>query len=208
MTTRTPPTPAPSPTPPAPPPRRRVGEVAAWISAITGLLGLVLGFFGLPAVFGSPTARTATPTVTSTVTVTATPDGTQASPSESAPAVGASDVVKSLTVDIAADYGIRLADDPMRPVAQQETELYWDAGNLRVDQGAQLVLLDRKESGTYETCGTVTRFRETVFINDLSKGDRFCLLSPKGLVALAEYVEGEAVAEYVRLKFTVWNGSY
>ncbi|ANH92336.1 hypothetical protein A8713_15205 [Streptomyces sp. SAT1] len=75
------------------PARRPLGEVAALISAGTGLLGLLLGFFGLPAVVSSPTAVRVTETATvpgPTVTVTAPsadhPDpgsGPSASPSGS-----------------------------------------------------------------------------------------------------------------------------
>ncbi|MFF3859845.1 NPCBM/NEW2 domain-containing protein [Streptomyces sp. NPDC002209] len=54
-----------------------MGEVAALVSAITAVIGLLLGFFGLPAVVNSPTARTVTVTetirATATVTVTASP---------------------------------------------------------------------------------------------------------------------------------------
>ncbi len=67
------PGPAPTPTP------RRLGEVAALVSAVTAVIGLLLGFFGLPTVVNSPTARTVTVTetirATATVTVTASPPG-------------------------------------------------------------------------------------------------------------------------------------
>ncbi|MFD9591220.1 hypothetical protein ACFWA9_00455 [Kitasatospora sp. NPDC059973] len=75
------------PVPPGPPPGagggpapasgRRLGEIAALVSAGTALAGLLLGFLGLPAVVNSPTASTVTETVraTVTVTVTATPAG-------------------------------------------------------------------------------------------------------------------------------------
>lgn len=90
-----PPGPSPVPDPPPVPARRPLGEVAALISAGTGLLGLLLGFFGLPAVVSSPTAVRVTVTETATVpgpTVTVTapsadhPDpgsGPSASPSGS-----------------------------------------------------------------------------------------------------------------------------
>ncbi|MEV6396174.1 NPCBM/NEW2 domain-containing protein [Streptomyces sp. NPDC051907] len=75
-----PPGPGPAPTP------RRLGEVAALVSAVTAVIGLLLGFFGLPAVVNSPTARTVT--VTETATVTAPPPldtGDTATPSSPAP---------------------------------------------------------------------------------------------------------------------------
>ncbi|MFG2408168.1 hypothetical protein ACGFR8_28270 [Streptomyces brevispora] len=46
-----------------------MSEWAALISAVTAVLGLLLGFFGLPTVVNSPTAKP----VRETVTVTATP---------------------------------------------------------------------------------------------------------------------------------------
>ncbi|WP_424217695.1 NPCBM/NEW2 domain-containing protein (plasmid) [Streptomyces sp. BI20] len=46
--------------------------MAALVSALAAVLGVVLGFFGLPAVFNSPTARTGAPVVVPTVTVTVT----------------------------------------------------------------------------------------------------------------------------------------
>lgn len=53
------------------PPPRRIGEVAALVSALAAVLGVVLGFLGLPVVFNSPTAKSPAPVVT--VTVTAPP---------------------------------------------------------------------------------------------------------------------------------------
>ncbi|MDD9380864.1 NPCBM/NEW2 domain-containing protein [Streptomyces sp. ZAF1911] len=69
--------------------------MAALVSALAAVLGVVLGFLGLPVVFNSPTARTAaqvvTPTVTATVTVTAPAPGPVGSgaPSGSAQSPGA-----------------------------------------------------------------------------------------------------------------------
>ncbi|MER5753703.1 NPCBM/NEW2 domain-containing protein [Streptomyces sp. NPDC002088] len=78
---------------PDPSPRgRRLGDVAALISAFAAVVGLLLGFFGLPTVVNSPTAQTVTATATATVTVTApapTPSGSNdeasANPSSLAP---------------------------------------------------------------------------------------------------------------------------
>ncbi|MCX4444921.1 NPCBM/NEW2 domain-containing protein [Streptomyces sp. NPDC087866] len=69
------PRPDPEPSPGPPEPRRRLGEIAALVSAAAAVVGLLLGFFGLPTVVDSPSARTATvtETVTATTTVTASP---------------------------------------------------------------------------------------------------------------------------------------
>ncbi|MFB7216577.1 hypothetical protein [Streptomyces sp. NPDC056255] len=187
--------------------------MAAWVSAITAALGLVLGFFGLPFLVNSPTARPAAPTVT--VTVTAQPPGTPgasraATPTTSPTETGGnpSGVYKSVTVDIAKDYGIDLDDDPLRPESRDaDKELYEYGGILWTGKGAQLVALDRKEKGDYQTCSTVTRFEDRLdwYMND---GTRFCIISPTGLIALAEYVSGGSRAPYISLRLTIWNGTY
>lgn len=46
--------------------------MAALVSAFTGVIGLALGFFGVPSLVTPPTARTATATATATVTATVT----------------------------------------------------------------------------------------------------------------------------------------
>ncbi|SCL71090.1 NPCBM/NEW2 domain-containing protein [Micromonospora peucetia] len=80
------------------PARRPLGEVAALVSAGTGLLGLLLGFFGLPAVVNSPTAARVTVTETvvvpgPTVTVTApSADRSEPGPGPSASSSGSAGV--------------------------------------------------------------------------------------------------------------------
>ncbi|MEV0535529.1 NPCBM/NEW2 domain-containing protein [Kitasatospora sp. NPDC050463] len=66
---------------PTPAGGRRLGEIAALVSAGTAVAGLLLGFFGLPTVVNSPTAQTVTQTVTATATVTATVTATPTSSS-------------------------------------------------------------------------------------------------------------------------------
>ncbi|WP_329594965.1 NPCBM/NEW2 domain-containing protein [Streptomyces sp. NBC_01362] len=82
-----PPDPGPPTPPPAPTPRpRRVGEIAALVSAITAVVGLLLGFFGLPTVVNSPTAKTVTVTETVTATATATVEASPREPADEDPA--------------------------------------------------------------------------------------------------------------------------
>ncbi|WP_030193909.1 hypothetical protein [Streptomyces sp. NRRL S-87] len=206
---------------------RVFGEVAGWISALTGLIGLVLGFFGLPAVVASPTAErvAATVTVTATTTVTATvtapaggaggasgsggSDGGSGSPSPSAGGAP-SDVYRTATVDVAEDYGFSLDDDPLRPVKKngKQRELYRWSAALWVDDESQLVVLGRNESGSHATCSTVTRFQDKVEVSDMKPGFRFCVLSKTGLVGLVEFKGGGLQEGYVRLKLTIWKGTY
>ncbi|MFE7268844.1 hypothetical protein ACFU9B_44235 [Streptomyces sp. NPDC057592] len=189
--------------------------MAAWVSAITAALGLVLGFFGLPFLVNSPTARPPAPTVTVTETVTAQPPGASGASRAATPTTSPdetagdpSGVYKSMTVDIAQNYGIDLDDDPLRPESRDaDKELYEFQGILWAAKGAQLVVLDRKEKGDYRTCSTVTRFEKRLdwYMDD---GTRFCIISPSGLIALAEYVGGGSRAPYISLRLTIWNGTY
>ncbi|MEU5979622.1 NPCBM/NEW2 domain-containing protein [Streptomyces sp. NPDC047315] len=82
------PGPGPEPEPPEPAPGRRgIGEFAALVSAITAVVGLLLGFFGLPSVVNSPTAKsvTVTETVTATTTATATIESSPKEPADGGP---------------------------------------------------------------------------------------------------------------------------
>ncbi|MFJ5828880.1 hypothetical protein [Streptomyces sp. NPDC093089] len=38
-------------------------------------------------------------------------------------------------------------------------------------------------------------------------GDRFCLIAPTGLIALAELVDGGRDADFARLKLTIRHGT-
>ncbi|MFI1976252.1 hypothetical protein [Streptomyces wedmorensis] len=200
-----------------PPRRRRFSDAPAWISAATGVAGLLLGFLGLPVFVHSPTAAPKTaPTVVTTTPaaepttaeVSAPPTTTTVAPPPSTtptPTGNPSDVYKIHTVDLTEDYGFAL--DKLRPVSRDDQkEIYWYSSWLNTDT-AQFVALDRKEPGSYETCSTVTRFtdRFSVWSN---VGDRFCIIAPTGLIALAELTGGGRDAGFVRLKLTIWRGTY
>lgn len=87
-----PPSPPPAPPVPPRPPRRSLAEVAALTSAATGVVGLLLGYFGLTAVVTSPTAipvrvieTVAVPGPTVTVTVPASPGTSETTSPSPAP---------------------------------------------------------------------------------------------------------------------------
>lgn len=176
------------------------------------MAGLLLGFLGLPVFVHSPTAAPKTaPTVTTTPAAETTPSApptTTTAPTPSTtppPTANPADVYKTQTVDLTEDYGFAL--DKLRPVSRDDQkEIYWYSSWLETDT-AQFVVLDRKEPSSYETCSTVTRFtnRFSVWSN---VGDRFCIIAPTGLIALAELVDGGRDADFVRLKLTIWRGTY
>ncbi|MFB8243339.1 NPCBM/NEW2 domain-containing protein [Kitasatospora purpeofusca] len=103
---------------------RRLGEIAALVSAGTAVAGLLLGFFGLPTLVNSPTARTVTETVTATATVTVTAArATVATPAP--PAAGQS----SQPAPTSADR-ISLVND-LLPVAEEQGP--YDHGSQKVN---------------------------------------------------------------------------
>ncbi|MFE5910425.1 hypothetical protein ACFQ6B_15265 [Streptomyces wedmorensis] len=214
-----PPTQAPAPPPVPnddPPRRRRFSDAPAWISAATGVAGLLLGFLGLPVFVHSPTAApktaptvvTTTPAADPTTADTSAPPTTTTAPPPSAtptPTGNPSDIYKIHTVDLTENYGFAL--DKLRPVSRDDqTEIYWYSSWLKTDT-AQFVVLDRKEPSSYETCSTVTRFTNEFSVWS-NVGDRFCVIAPNGLIALAELTGGGRDAGFVRLKLTIWRGTY
>ncbi|MFF0474991.1 hypothetical protein [Streptomyces sp. NPDC004284] len=109
-------------------------------------------------------------------------------------------------MELTPDYGFAL--DNLRPVSRDDQkEIYWYSGHLRTDT-AQFVYLDRKEPGSYDTCSTVTRFTNDIDAYSIPAGDRFCVLAPTGLIALAQVTEGGGKAGYIALKLTIWRGTY
>ncbi|WP_306328188.1 hypothetical protein [Streptomyces venezuelae] len=206
----------PQPVPPAdePPRRRRFADAPAWISALTGVAGLLLGFLGLPVFLHSPTAAPkAAPTAASappveTTTASAPPPTTtppETSRATPAPTGKASDVYKTATVELTEEYGFAL--DNLRPVSYvNQREIYWSSSWLETDT-AQFVVLGRQEPGSYETCSTVTRFTNRVSILS-NVGDRFCVLAPNGLIALAEITGGGRDYGFFRLQLTIWRCTY
>ncbi|MGW4237350.1 NPCBM/NEW2 domain-containing protein [Streptomyces sp. NPDC004749] len=101
------------PDPGPPSPGRKLGDVAALISSLAAVAGVLLGFFGLPAVVDSPTAQTATPVTTATATATVT--ATVTAPAPSAPGSHGDDTVKPPSPAPLPSGSVPLADlSPVR----------------------------------------------------------------------------------------------
>ncbi|MEU4270833.1 hypothetical protein [Streptomyces sp. NPDC026092] len=201
--------------------RARLGEVAALVSAVTAVLGLILGFFGLPVVFNSPTARTVTETVyvTRTVTVPAAPEApataapsTAPTPSASGgPGPGADGGARTQTVEIGSDYGIRLDENPLQVRPYEEGVDFYSLPEdfQNGEEGTRLVVLRSGESGSLATCKSVTRFEYRLDLVTLRAGAGLCLYNAQGTIAYAEVVSNSFKSRrdsgFLKLKITVWS---
>ncbi|MEV4877341.1 NPCBM/NEW2 domain-containing protein [Streptomyces cyaneofuscatus] len=86
--------PGPGGTPPSP---RRLADVAALVSAGAAVVGLLVGFFGLPPIVSSPTARNVTVTTTVTETVYVKESVPPSSSGELSPSPSSPDPTPGLT---------------------------------------------------------------------------------------------------------------
>ncbi|MGW7452731.1 hypothetical protein [Streptomyces sp. NPDC054787] len=203
----------------------RIGEIAAFVSAVTAVLGLLLAFFGLPAAFNSPAAKTATRTVDVTESVSAppTPERTTTSPTPSAsgsptsPAASDGPAVppqsRTHVIELPKDYGFRLADNPVVVEEFGGLDFYRDANSFRniYDNGQEgrIAVLHPGESADSEGCRSVTRFVDLVSLEGLRSGARMCLTSPQGVIALAEVVQNTYGKDpdygFLKLRLTLWD---
>lgn len=107
-----------------------MGEIAALISAVAAVIGLLLGFYGLPAVVDSPTAQAgATATVTTTVTAPAQPGagdtGRTQPPSPLAPLPSGVVPLSDLT-PVAGDYAFTLRSVTLRGTSYENAMVLTD----------------------------------------------------------------------------------
>lgn len=193
----------------------RLGDVAALVTALTGLGGLLLGFLGLPTLVNSPTAARITETVraTATVTMTATPSGSavagepgpspQPSSTPSAAPRGT-----SYKFDVPMFYGLNFSADP--PVVDKEkVELYYGGQPSIMAMNGRFVVLRPEEEGTLQTCRTVTRYTGELKNSSLTKGTRFCHTTDQGTIALVTILEMPArtgsTSNFFSLETKVWR---
>ncbi|MFJ6406798.1 hypothetical protein ACIQK9_14935 [Streptomyces hydrogenans] len=70
----------------------------------------------------------------------------------------------------------------------------------------ELVVLKKGETGTYDTCRTVTRFTGHIPSGPaIRQGFRFCALTERGATALVEVEAVDPDEQFIRLRLTVWE---
>lgn len=214
------PAPDPSPVPAVPlvPPEpgrgRRLVEVATLVSALTGVVGLLLGFFGLPAVVNSPTARVNAPVAQPAVTVTVTaPPPAGGTPAESGgqgstPPPADAKPISKVGIRMPTGYHVVLSDDPIELREGYGGDLGYDSGmNLGFESsGGEFVALDRSQQGSLETCKADTRFADSINKSRLIKGAQVCVYTDSfiGLAIIREAPQERDGKEFVTFDLTVW----
>ncbi|MFD8983858.1 hypothetical protein [Streptomyces sp. NPDC059564] len=192
----------------------RAGELAALISAATGVVGLLLGFFGLPTFVNSPTARAVQPTVTATVTVTAAAPSSgsagsaPSAPLSAAPSTGQGTPVTKTNIQMTDGYAILLSDDTLTPKKGVKEGLgyQYNWGLMSDGGGEQLSRLDPGQAGSLEVCRAETRLSDKIDEEKLTKGTQVCVRK-SGHVALATIQAAPQQRDgshYITLDLTVW----
>jgi serine/threonine protein kinase len=124
-------------------------------------------------------------------------------------------------IDIPDGHIIWLYDDPPTP---QETEmgvgyegdfgLYADMFSVNLsttdEDGYRMVLLEAGETGSLDTCRTVTRYTESIPSEEAPPGSEICLTTVSGdigLIRVVDYSAADSPSTYVTIDLTVWRGA-
>ncbi|MEU1627743.1 protein kinase [Streptomyces sp. NPDC020096] len=114
-------------------------------------------------------------------------------------------------VHLPAGYHLEFADDPLQPKNSNYDDLYYVCDASSCDFGSyntKLILLDRAEKGSLDTCRRETRFTQQIPQDRLSNGSQICARTPAGDVALVTFKGVSSKSDpsrYVTLDATVWR---
>jgi len=118
-------------------------------------------------------------------------------------------------VQLADGYHVVLADADFRPTKGLDDDFFYfctdmiDPGCRFGTNGGRLVLLDRGETGSLDTCLKDTRYTQEVDAARLSAGSQICA-STDSTVALITYKRSSKSSEpsqYVVADITVWRNA-
>ncbi|MFE8915427.1 protein kinase [Streptomyces globisporus] len=125
-------------------------------------------------------------------------------------------------IDVTANYALKLADHPPRPleddgsgVSYGKGDFYFYRDDLFGDErvgsaNGKLVVLKNSQKGSLEVCRQETRFTEKIELEQLTSGSQICVLSKAGHVAVVTY-RGESGADdpsrYITIDLTVWRNA-
>ncbi|MFD4025003.1 protein kinase [Streptomyces sp. NPDC058576] len=125
-------------------------------------------------------------------------------------------------IDVTANYALKLADHPPRPVEDDGTGLSYGTGDFYYDwdtlfgdekvgsANGKLVVLKNSQKGSLETCRQETRFTESIELEQLTSGSQICVLSKAGHIAVVTY-RGKSGADdpsrYITIDLTIWRNA-
>ncbi|MFI5484008.1 protein kinase [Streptomyces rubiginosohelvolus] len=125
-------------------------------------------------------------------------------------------------IDVTANYALKLADHPPRPVDDEDSGVSYGKGDFyfyrdelfgdeRVGSAnGKLVVLKNSQKGSLEVCRQETRFTEKIELEQLTSGSQICVLSKAGHIAVVTY-RGKSGADdpsrYITIDLTVWRNA-
>ncbi|MET9467626.1 hypothetical protein ABZY44_23030 [Streptomyces sp. NPDC006544] len=171
---------------------------------MTGVVGLLLGFFGLPTLVNSPTART----VRETVTVTATPP-----PSSSGSAAGKSpaatvEPLRKTDIHMTIRYYLSFSLDPVTPREGEGDFNFFALGDGEINStGGTVVRLDPSQQGSLDVCTSDTRYVRRLEVAELTPGTQLCVVNKSnvGLIEIRALPDPKAPSSYLTFDATIWR---
>ncbi|MGW1296094.1 protein kinase domain-containing protein [Streptomyces sp. NPDC002533] len=125
-------------------------------------------------------------------------------------------------IDMTANYALKLADHPPRPVEDEDSGVSYGKGDFyfyrdslfgdeRVGSAnGKLVVLKNSQKGSLEVCRQETRFTEKIELEQLTSGSQICVLSKAGHIAVVTY-RGKSgpndPSHYITIDLTVWRNA-
>ncbi|MGW6577804.1 protein kinase domain-containing protein [Streptomyces globisporus] len=125
-------------------------------------------------------------------------------------------------IDVTANYALKLADHPPRPVEDEGSGVSYGKGDFyfyrddlfgdeRVGSAnGKLVVLKNSQKGSLEVCRQETRFTEKIELEQLTSGSQICVLSKAGHIAVVTY-RGKSGPDdpstYITIDLTVWRNA-
>ncbi|MCI4042686.1 serine/threonine-protein kinase [Streptomyces sp. TRM75563] len=125
-------------------------------------------------------------------------------------------------IDMTANYALKLADHPPRPVEDEDSGVSYGKGDFyfyrdslfgdeRVGSAnGKLVVLKNSQKGSLEVCRQETRFTEKIELEQLTSGSQICVLSKAGHIAVVTY-RGKSgpndPSRYITIDLTVWRNA-
>ncbi|MGW4839150.1 protein kinase domain-containing protein [Streptomyces globisporus] len=125
-------------------------------------------------------------------------------------------------IDVTANYALKLADHPPRPVEDEDSGVSYGKGDFyfyrdelfgdeRVGSAnGKLVVLKISQKGSLAVCRQETRFTEKIELEQLTSGSQICVLSRAGHIAVVTY-RGKSGADdpsrYITIDLTVWRNA-
>ncbi|WP_328923394.1 ferrous iron transport protein A [Streptomyces sp. NBC_00190] len=175
---------------------------------MTGVLGLLLGFFGLPTIVSSPTAKT----VRETAPVTATPPpaspGPTAGPTDKQSPAAPLEPIRKTNIHMTIRYYLSFSLDPVTPREGEGDFNFFALGDGEINStGGTVVRLDPGQQGSLDVCISDTRYVRRLEVAELTPGTQLCVVNKAnvGLIEIRALPDPKASSSYLTFDATIWR---